>query len=126
MGKDASTEDLLALVAADPEEVEELNNVDWWVTKCNIQHGTTRIRTYHVYYTYKQWAGKEAVGPWTFARAFKKHFVQKRTNQGSYYELNPSSFDLSPETYYKLRLLVRRERIKRGLFKPQEEKKKPS
>lgn len=127
MAKEISDEELMALASSDkPEEYAATTNVEHWVAVAGIKKGNTRISVFHVYYTYRQWAGKDALKKVPFGRLFTKLFKQRQVDADHFYELDPAPFDLSPETYILMRLELRQERIKNGIFKPKEEKKKPS
>lgn len=105
----------LASQPAPKEDVPatDLDIVRQWVIALNIkvlpkEEGGYKMTPTHLWFEYSKWA-KHPIKRQSFFIQLKKLFVMKRAGPGSdrYYLLDPSSFDTSEETYWKIRQLIR-------------------
>lgn len=110
--------DDLAKIAMDSDEevvMEKLTEAAKFIYELNIRHGDALIPAQVIYYTYKQWKGwqnrKQAKAQ--FFSDFAKYFDSHRTTDGMNYLLDPKPFDLSKETYWKIRAEIRRGKRKK-------------
>lgn len=102
-------DELLKIIAEAEAKKKEVRpkkgqvHVDRFVNDFKIRHGleTDRIPTYVIFYTYRvKWQGiarNHKLNKITFFRLFNKMFTQRRTGRQRYYQLDPSSFDMSRE-----------------------------
>jgi hypothetical protein len=103
---DPDLEELLKLAesAQNPEE-KDLNEAERWVVAAGIKAGSERISNALLYYTYCEWAERPIV-KYQFTRQFKKLFKQHLDGE-RFYLLDPAPFDLSRDTYFKIRRNMR-------------------
>jgi hypothetical protein len=110
-------DDLIKLARNKPKEVpseeNKLSEAHTFVLSNNIRHGDGKILAEMIYQKYKEWKKKDFQNRTIFFKDFKKIFKQKRTTDGSIYYLDPESFDLSEDAYWKMRKSVRNERAQK-------------
>lgn len=113
--EDLSTEELIKLATSSSEPVDMggLTDAARFIYEKNIKSGKAEIEAELVYFTYKQWRGKNSQPRPLFFKDFKKYFDSKRKTNGIYYLLNPKSFDLSDENIWVMRALKREEKNKK-------------
>lgn len=112
------TEDELIAIATgskEPVTFEKLTDAGKFVYEFKIKPGKTKIEAQLIYYHYRLWKGWEnkPTPKARFFRDFKKYFQADRDKNGIFYMLNERPFDTSDETYWEMRALLRREKVKR-------------
>lgn len=111
--KDIELEELLKLAEGSPNpEEKELNEVERWVIAAGIKEGSEKVSNSLLYYTYCEWAEKPIV-KYQFSQQFKKLFKQHLDGE-RFYLLDPAPFDLSRDTYFKIRRNMRDARKRRA------------
>ncbi len=111
-----SDDDLIRLAKGAPAEsvLDRVSEAAKFIYELNIRHGETKIPmqlVYHTYKTYKGWDNKRQAKP-DFFKDFNKYFEPKRDSTGLYFLLDPRSFDLSREEYFRMKASQRNEKTK--------------
>lgn len=108
--KDEDIAKLLAIASqpADPKDnVEELNTIQQWIIAKEIKAGHHIITTYELWHSFKSWMKTPDITFYIFCRQIKKHFppqlIKNRSNAGYYYLVDPTPFDLSLDTHFKIK-----------------------
>lgn len=95
----------LAQGADRDEIIKKISIAAQFIFDCKIRHGRDKVSAMLVYYTYKHHKGQhyKPQSRKLFFKDFNKYFKPHRDKDGLYYELDPKSFDMSEETYWKMR-----------------------
>lgn len=102
---------LLELASSGPadEPYIELNEAERFALSCGVTSGETRVLFLQVYLAYYNWSDKP-LQMLPFAHQFRKLFHQIKRDHSRYYLLNPEPFDLTADTYFKVRKQLRETR----------------
>lgn len=105
-------EELLKLAEASNAELVELKNTDVnkYIKHFNIKAGKDFVRTYIVYYHYRQWRKTNNMSRLKFLKQFNYIFKKEKKNNEFGYYLDSEPFDITIEGYFKARAFLRRER----------------
>ncbi len=110
--QELDTDVLLALATASDEDVvmDKLTDSAKFIYDFGIKPGDDKISAAIIYYHYKKWQREDFQPRTRFFRDFSKYFQRIEDEHGSHYLLDPKPFDLSKETWWKMRTELRRER----------------
>lgn len=108
-------EDLAALAGGAKVSTiaSKLSEAALFIRDIKVKHGDEKISAQLVYYTYKNWRGKDSETKPLFLRDFKNYFTPQRSANGLVFLLNPKPFDLSPECFWAMRAELRQEKARR-------------
>jgi len=105
-GDDDELKRLLEIVESGQEQEKPVSDVEYFILSRGIKPGNTRIGAYQFWYTYREFT-ENPVPQRVFFVEIKKMFKQHRHEFHRFYLLNPEPFDLTKDTYFKVRAELR-------------------
>lgn len=120
-------EELIKIINGSKEQVDvgKLTDAAKFIYEFGVKAGDTRIPAALIYHQYKEWrGGGKTTRKVEFFSDFQEYFDKKYINGMVYYLLDPKPFDLSAETYWKIRREVREKKAHKRRMNARKEKQR--